>query len=82
MGKMPSFVGLKLRSQAPTIVRMVQAQEELLMELRRDDNWDVERRRVNSRQKHLGTALLTQASGADLKRYYLHLIEKQLEVLV
>ena len=78
MTRMPVFSD---RSESPTIIKMIQAQEMLLMEIRRDDHWDVEYRRFNSRKKHLGTYLLAQATDDDLKRYYLHLVEKQLEVL-
>lgn len=79
MGVMPSFVGLYEESENQRLIDLIQAQEILLMDIRRDDHWDVERRRFGSRRKHMGTIDLTAADRRTLGLYYLHLIDKEME---
>lgn len=77
MGKMPSFAGLESKNQR--LIELIQSQEKRLMWVRRDDHWDVWQRRKGSREKYLFTADLESADLDNLKIYYLHLIDKELE---
>lgn len=81
MPKIPDLRHIRLTPVSDRLVDMVQAQEIRLMVVRVDDHWDVERRRLCSRRRYLGSTDLVQASKHDLKVYYLHLISKELEVL-
>jgi len=80
MARMPSFAGLDLSSPNQRLIDLVQAQEILLMIVRRDDHWDVEARRFGSRRKHMGTVDLMKVDRQTLGLYYLHLLDKEMEV--
>ncbi len=77
MGRMPSFEGLEVPHQR--LIDLIQSQEKRLMWVRRDDHWDVWKRRMGSRKKYLFTSNLESADLENLKIYYLHLIDKELE---
>jgi len=76
MGRMPSFEDLESPNQR--LIDLIQAQEILLMMIRRDDHWDIERRRMGSRKKYLKTSDLCSATKENLQIYYLHLIDKEI----
>ncbi len=79
MGVMPSFVGLYEESENQRLIDLIQSQEILLMDIRRDDHWDVENRRFASRRKHMGTIDFMVVDRRTLGLYYLHLIDKEME---
>ena len=81
MAMMPDFGHTRLVAESELLVDMIQSQEIRLMVVRSDDHWDVEQRRFGPRRKYLGTCDLVQATKTNLKIYYLHLIDKELEVL-
>ena len=77
MTRMPVFRTV----ESDILLDMIQAQEQKLSRVRRDDHWDVWQRKMGSRRKHLGTSDLPSASREKLKVYFIHLVEKEMEII-
>ena len=79
MANMPVF--RSVQPESDTLIDMIQAQEIKLMSVRRDDKWDNYYRRMGSRTKYAGNSDLVLADREKLKVYFIHLIQKEMEIL-